>query len=226
MGGHSWEAAREDGREGDGRPTVRRTPWYGRAMSEARDRWLDEGIRVLAEQGAAGVRIDPIAARLGLSKGSFHHHFQGAEGYKRDLLGYYERLSIDALDRAIAEAERGDARTVLGRLTELIEPGAAGLYRPELEVAVRAWASSDAQVQAVQARIDAARIDALARVWRPYVGTEDAARQAALLPYLLAVGASVMAPPVGADELRALLGLILPLVPDAGPAVGEERSEP
>ncbi|MEU8207301.1 helix-turn-helix domain-containing protein, partial [Streptosporangium sp. NPDC049046] len=113
-------------------------------MSAARDRWLDEGIRVLAAEGASGVRIDRIAARLGLSKGSFHHHFDGAEGYKRDLLAYFERLSVEAFDRAIAEVEtQGDARAVLGRLTELIRSRDTGLYRPQLEAAVRAWSMSD-----------------------------------------------------------------------------------
>ena len=184
-------------------------------MSEARDRWLDEGIRVLAEEGATGVRIDRIAARLGLSKGSFHHHFDGAEGFKRDLLAYVERLSTQALDTAIAEvAPDADARTVLGHLTALIEPRDAGLYRPELDVAVRAWATSDAEVRDVQARIDEARIAALQRVWRPYVTTEAQARTAALLPYLLSVGASVVTPPVGTRELRELFELLLPLVPD------------
>lgn len=184
-------------------------------MSKARDRWLDEGLRVLADEGAAGVRIDRIAARLGLSKGSFHHHFDGADGYKRDLLAYFERLSIQTLGRAIAEAgAQSDARIVLGHLTDLIEPAEAGLYRPELEVAIRAWAASNAEVRAVQSRIDAARLAALQQVWRPYVATDAEARTAALLPYLIAVGASMTSPPIDADELKEVFELLMPLVPD------------
>ncbi len=189
-------------------------------MSKARDRWLDEGLHVLVEEGAAGVRIDRIAARLGLSKGSFHHHFAGAEGYKRDLLAYFERLSVEALERAIAEASaQSDARGVLRHLTDLIQPAPGGLYRPELDVAVRAWSNSDAEVRAVQGRIDAARLSALQQVWRPYVGSDEEARTAALLPYLVAVGASMVSPPVDADELRGVFEVLLPLVPEHPPAV-------
>jgi AcrR family transcriptional regulator len=183
-------------------------------VGTARDRWLDEGLRVLADEGAAGVRIDRVAARLGLSKGSFHHHFAGADGYTRDLLAHYEALSVDALKAAIAAVgDQATARDVLGVLTGMIRHDDARLYRPELDVAVRAWSTSDPDVRALQQRIDTARIDALEQVWRRAVTDAGEARLSALLPYLLAVGAALVVPPVGADELRGLYELLLPLVP-------------
>lgn len=185
-------------------------------MSTARDRWLDEGLKVLAEEGAAGIRIDRIAARLNLSKGSFHHHFDGAEGYKKALLAHFENLSIETLENAIADVgESAGARVILARLTELVRPGGAGLYRPGLDIALRAWATWDADVRAVQTRLDEARLSALQRVWRSAVASDEEARTAALLPYLLAVGATVVFPPVDADQLRDLYELLLPLVPDS-----------
>jgi AcrR family transcriptional regulator len=186
-------------------------------VSEARDRWLNEGIEVLATEGSPGVRIDRIAARLGLSKGSFHHHFAGADGYKRALLDRVHSLAVETLEAVIAEEVLpGDARAVLGRLTDLVGSRSGGLYRPGLDSAVRAWAATDPEVHAVQERIDAARIAALQRVWRPHVATDDEARRAALLPYLLAVGATAVVPPVDARELRELfVQILLPLVPEA-----------
>ena len=175
---------------------------------------MDEGLRVLAAEGAPGVRIDRIAARLGLSKGSFHHHFAGADGYKRDLLAHYEALSVDALESAIAGVgDNASARDVLGVLTAMIRVDGAGLYRPELDVAVRAWSTTDPDVRAVQQRIDTTRIDALARVWSRASPDAAEARRSALLPYLLAVGAAVVVPPVDVDDLRRLYELLLPLVP-------------
>ena len=175
---------------------------------------MDEGLRVLAAEGAPGVRIDRIAARLGLSKGSFHHHFAGADGYKRDLLAHYEALSVDALKSAIAGVgDDASTRDVLGALTAMIRVDDAGLYRPELDVAVRAWSTTDPDVRAVQQRIDTTRIDALARVWSRAAPDATEARRSALLPYLLAVGAAVVVPPVEVDDLRRLYELLLPLVP-------------
>ena len=175
---------------------------------------MDEGLRVLAAEGAPGVRIDRIAARLGLSKGSFHHHFAGADGYKRDLLAHYEALSIEALESAIAGVGvDASTRDVLGALTAMIRVDGAGLYRPELDVAVRAWSTTDPEVRAVQQRIDTTRIDALARVWGRAEPDAAEARRSALVPYLLAVGAAVVVPPVEVDDLRRLYELLLPLVP-------------
>jgi AcrR family transcriptional regulator len=183
-------------------------------VSSAKDRWLDEGLRVLAAEGAPGVRIDRIAARLGLSKGSFHHHFAGADGYKRDLLAHYEALSVEALESAIAGVPAdASARDVLEVLTAMVRVEGAGLYRPELDLAVRAWSTTDPDVRAVQQRVDTSRIDALERVWSRAVPDPGAARLSALLPYLLAVGAAVVVPPVDADDLRRLYELLLPLVP-------------
>ncbi len=67
---------------------------FGMVPSMTRDRWIDEGLLVLAEEGAPGVRIDRIAARLGLSKGSFFHHFDGIAAYRRALLDRWESSAV------------------------------------------------------------------------------------------------------------------------------------
>ena len=97
---------------------------------------MDEGLRVLAAEGAPAVRIDRIAARLGLSKGSFHHHFAGADGYKRDLLALYEALSVDALASAtggagpaFAYCRSGNSSAVLWALTQAGERPAGEILR-------------------------------------------------------------------------------------------------
>ncbi|MFK4834524.1 TetR/AcrR family transcriptional regulator [Microbacterium sp. ZW T2_14] len=196
-------------------------------MSVARDRWLDEGVRVLEEQGSTGIRIDKIAARLGLSKGSFHHHFEGAEAYKVALLARIEQMSTAALEEASAHASSVDKspRAVLGALIDLLDPAEGTIYRPELEVAVRSWSTVDPDARAVQQRIDQSRISALEAIWRPLVPTDAEARVAALLPYLLAVGAAMVTPPVPSHQLREIFRLLVPLIPEH-PDAGQDRREP
>jgi AcrR family transcriptional regulator len=181
---------------------------------DARQSWLDTGLHVLASEGADGLRIDRLATLLGVTKGSFHHHFNGAGGYKKELLAHFERLAIQALDAAIGDVEKtGDAHATLAHLTALVAPTKGRIYWPELEVAIRAWATSDSDVRETQERVDSARLAALQRIWRPHVADDAAARVAALLPYLVAVGATTVVPPVAADELQRVYELLLPLVP-------------
>lgn len=187
-------------------------------MSAARDRWLDEGVEVLAAEGAAGVRIDRLAARLGLSKGSFHHHFAGAEGYKRDLLDHVESIMTNSFEHAVGSAGgEPSTRQMLARLTEMVTASDDTLYRPTLELALRSWALSDAEAASAQARIDEARLAALRAVWRRVSDDEGYVRQAAMLPYILALGATVIMPPLNNDDIRKLYELILPLAPHDPP---------
>lgn len=183
-------------------------------MSEARDRWLNEGVEVLAEEGASGVRIDRIAARLGLSKGSFHHHFDGAADYKRQLLTYVEDRQISAFARAIEEpADGGTAPQETLRSLVALLGTSLDLYRPRLETALRAWALTDQDAARTQAGIDEARLNGLRGIWRQITDDEDVVDTAALLPYVIALGATVIMPPLDIDHLQRLYAMIMPLVP-------------
>lgn len=184
-------------------------------MSEARNRWLHEGVEALAEEGFEGVRIDRIAARLGLSKGSFHHHFDGAAGFKHDLLAHLEDRQVSAFAGMVAEA-RAEGRTTpqesLMRLVALLD-APRGRYRPRLETALRAWALTDPDAARIQANIDKARLRMLEDIWRRISDDEAVVRAAALLPYVIALGASVVMPPLETEDLQRLYALIMPAAP-------------
>lgn len=182
-------------------------------MRTTRTRWLDEGLAVLAEDGPSGLRIDRLAARLGVTKGSFHHHFAGAPGFKAALLEYYEEQVREALTDAIAAREGEGTHATLAWLTELAT-GDHGLRRPGLDTAVRAWAQSDAEARETQARIDAAAVEALQAAWRPLVASDAQARAAALVPYLVSLGAEFAVPPIEGDDLHAVYELLLAFVPE------------
>ncbi|MFE6964743.1 TetR/AcrR family transcriptional regulator [Agromyces sp. NPDC057679] len=185
-------------------------------MATTRERWLDEGLAVLATEGAPALRIDRLAARLGVTKGSFHHHFDGAGAYKQALLAYYEQRTITSIDEGIAARGAGGTRATLEWLSELALAPGPSIRPTELDAAVRAWAHTDGDARATQARIDARIIDALQAVWRPATSSDAAARTAALVPYLVSVGAAATVPPIGTDELRAVYELLLEIAPVAG----------
>lgn len=191
-------------------------------MATTREDWLDEGLTVLATEGAPALRIDRLAARLGVTKGSFHHHFDGAGAYKQALLAYYEQRTTAAIDDGISARGAGGTRATLEWLSELALTAAPSIRPTELDAAVRAWAHADADARATQARIDARIIDALQAVWRPATSSDAAARTAALVPYLVSVGAAATVPPIGAEELRGVYELLLEIAPLTGGPSGDQ----
>jgi AcrR family transcriptional regulator len=177
--------------------------------------WLQIGLEVLAHEGPTGLRIDRLCQRLSVSKGSFHHHFAGAGDFKRSLLAAYETLVVEALDQAIDQTAADPPKAALAGLTAAIT-GNRSFYRPELEVAMRAWAFSDSEVRAVQQRVDQRRLESLRGIWSRILDDPAAAHTAALLPYLVGIGASLVQPPTPRDELQRTYELLLGLVPDEG----------
>ncbi len=133
-----------------------------------------------------------------MTKGSFHHHFAGIADYRGALLAHTRSGRRRHWPRRSRRATDAGTRATLAWLTALVAEDGATLRRPELDAAVRAWAHGDPEARATQARIDAAAIAALQATWRPAVESDAAARTAALVPYLVSLGAAAMVPPVEA----------------------------
>ncbi|WP_022892149.1 TetR/AcrR family transcriptional regulator [Agromyces subbeticus] len=184
-------------------------------MATSRTDWLDHGLEVLARDGVDGLRIDRLASRLGVTKGSFHHHFDGASGYRAALLEHYEQSTLRELSTAIDERRDEGTRATLEWLVDLATADRASIRRAELDRAVRAWAHADPAARAVQSRIDTRVIELLQAAWRPASDSDATARTAALVPYLVSLGAAVTIPPISAGELRAVYELLLDAVPGA-----------
>lgn len=173
-----------------------------------RTEWIDAGLRVIAEHGEPALRIDRLAPLVRRTKGSFHHHFSGTADYRAAVLERYEKLAIDRFDTAIAAAGNAGPKAVLAALAQRVAAGPDSIWHPDLESAVRAWSFSDPAARAVQQRVDDARYNRLLTQWRELTDDEPRARTAALLPYLIAVGASAALPPPTEQQLQELFAML------------------
>jgi AcrR family transcriptional regulator len=178
----------------------------------ARGDWLEAGLAILAGEGAPGLTIERLTERLGLSKGSFYHHFKGAAGFRTALLAQFEAQNTTRLIDTVERNPEAAPAVKLRRLLELVLTDADG---PDLEIAVRAWALQDDEVRAMQERVDRTRTEYLEGLCRGLGGDPAEASKLARLLYLILIGAEQVVPGLPRDELRELYSMTLRL------AIGE-----
>lgn len=166
--------------------------------------WLDEGMKVLATEGAQALTIDRLSGRLGLTKGSFYHHFAGMAGYQGALLEHFERVCTDRYIEALEEAPAEPA-AMLDRLLDMV----IASQEQGLETAMRAWAQQDAQAAVMMTRVDQARIAYLESLWHRHGRDAAEARHVGQLLYSILVGAGHVLPPLSDADLRAAYRLVL-----------------
>ena len=78
-------------------------------MRKRKQDWLGEGRFVLGQDGVTGLTIDGLAKKLGLTKGSFYHHFKNGQDYQQELVAFWAQQYVttstdlpDGPDRCLA----------------------------------------------------------------------------------------------------------------------------
>jgi AcrR family transcriptional regulator len=117
--------------------------------------WIRHGLRTLANQGAHGLKVGPMATRLKVSRGSFYWHFRDIADFQSQLLRSWQESSTDQVIQDL-DARAADA----DRLRDLMRRAFSGSRK--LDRAVRSWAAQDPDVGAIVAAVDARRVARIA----------------------------------------------------------------
>jgi AcrR family transcriptional regulator len=113
--------------------------------------WVRAGQDVLREEGIAGLKLSVLTARLGVSTGSFYHHFSDFEDYLGAVAEYFSADRVQGLiDQTMAGAP--DPLTRIRRLAKLSLED----HTFELDKAMRIWATMDQRAAVTVARSEKA----------------------------------------------------------------------
>ncbi len=165
---------------------------------KTKEEWFHSGFQTLIREGAGRLIIDSLTRKLGITKGSFYHHFKSRSDYVNQLLHFWEKkMTLDLIN--LADAEQ-DARGKIKRLTDLCIQAQNG----GLEVAIRAWALRDPVVREFQQRVDEARLDYLCGVVSELSGDAGRAEHIAKIIMAVYIGTQQMLPPIQGNEVRPL----------------------
>jgi AcrR family transcriptional regulator len=150
---------------------------------KSRGEWINAALDSLAEGGLDQVRVEPLAARLGVTKGSFYWHFPRREDLVEAMLDAWESAGTQAI---IEEVDK-DGGTAEDRLRRLWRRTTRekGLV---VEMAIRDLARRDGAVLERVRRVDDRRV-AYLRAQFLALGLDPAIAEArSLLVYSLLIG--------------------------------------
>lgn len=174
-------------------------------VATPRERWVEEGLRALADGGPGAVRVEALAKELGVTKGGFYWHFDDRRALLDALLDAWEQEGVDDVIAQV-DADGGDGRT---RLRDLFALAMALPERLPIELAVRDWARRDEAVQARLARVDDRRFDFMRRLFGEICTDTDEVEVRCFLAFNVWVGQSFVAASHGTRSRAAVINASL-----------------
>jgi AcrR family transcriptional regulator len=166
--------------------------------------WVAAGLEALRKGGVDGVRVERLAADLGLTKGSFYWHFRDRGELIDALLDYWAREMTDLEFERVNEVTGGLAARLLTLAEDVLDRG-MGRYDP----AIRAWARTDRKVAAAVAQVDRRRVRSLAALFEEGGFAAAPAGARARLYYTFLLGEpQVRAPARERGELQRMVKIL------------------
>jgi len=155
-----------------------------------RPAWIRGAFAILADDGFDGLRVEVLAKRLKVTKGSFYWHFKD----RRDL---FDAVLAEWRDSRIADIRKQTAAqpgAELAALTHTIDVYAAAKNRKgvAIEAAFRLWARQDSATAAVVEEVDAERLACTHRLFRALGLSEAESAARSVLLYAYVFGFSMM----------------------------------
>jgi AcrR family transcriptional regulator len=164
--------------------------------------WLEAGQTLLRTSGVDGLKLRALAGSLGISTGSFYHHFSDFDAYLVALARYYSGEQLAAYVALVRREARTPHERIL-RASRLAHEVAL----PALMVAMRAWARRDARVAPEVDALERGLTDFLIQCFVELGFTDDQAEVRAFV--MLSTASSETARPGLADK-----GLLAPAIID------------
>lgn len=153
-----------------------------------RDDWTTGALAMLAKGTIADVRVEPLARRLGVTKGSFYHHFDDRQALLDAVFEAWVAADTERIIELVAEGSdpETDPVAALHELTR-VTLATATLF-DGIETAVRDWAASDPAIAERCAVIDQQRLDYVTGLLVSAGVTEPKAKRRADVLYRVVIG--------------------------------------
>ncbi len=174
-----------------------------------RAEWIAAARAAFIEGGLAGVKVDIIRRRLGVTTGSFYWHFKDREALLAEILVDWEETNSRPLFDAVAGAGDDPERQFTGLCLVWLEESA---FSPAYDWAIRDWARTSPEVEQAVRRVDDRRIELLHGIFRRLGSGEPEALVRARITYFHQVGYYALRINEVPEHRRALLPTYISLL--------------
>ena len=155
-----------------------------------RGNWIESAIDVLAREGVAGLRVEVLAKRCGVTKGSFYWHFKDRQDLLAAILEHWREGRIRDIEK-VTTVPPGNERDQLHFAVEVY--GASRNRKGmSIELAIRDWARHDPQAAAVVEAVDLYRLECTRKLFVAAGMSDAEAKSRSLLLYACVFGLSLM----------------------------------
>ncbi|MUL78814.1 TetR/AcrR family transcriptional regulator [Mycobacterium sp. CBMA226] len=151
--------------------------------------WVHAAFVALAEGGPDAIRVEALAATMGVTKGGFYREFADRNALIERVLNTWEQAVVDVVITQV-EDSADEPRTKLRRLFDLARGYTSETDALSVELAIRDWARRDRGVAQRLSRVDNRRMAYMRTLFRQISADHDDAEARCLLIFSLFVANS------------------------------------
>lgn len=163
----------------------------------SKDNWLEEGLKILSEFAQNKLRILYLCERLGVTRGSFYHHFTSIENFISELMKKWESDNTQQFILAANEAQSPyEKMEILNRQVLAANQS--------VEAAIRSWSFYNEIVKEHLRSVDEQRLTFLIEIFVEGGESPEKAALLAEIDYALLVGLQQLNPRPDPQKFAAL----------------------
>ena len=145
---------------------------------------------MLFKDGINGLRVETLAKKCGVTKGSFYWHFKDRQALLIAMLERWKTGRIKDIEK-VTQVPAGEEKTQLFKIIELYSTS-KNRKGMAIELAIRDWARHDTLASEVVQTVDAYRLACTKKLFIANGLSEEEAQSQSLLLYACAFGLSLM----------------------------------
>ena len=150
--------------------------------TQTRETWLTEALEMMRELGLGGIKVEGLGRRLGVTSGSFYHHFESLD----DLLETIPPFWMQRARPATEAVMRSWGDTLEEALRYMLCEYIPYEGRMRYDAVMRSWGRTNADTKKACERVDRRRFAAATRLFEMHgVESEEARARGALVYFML-----------------------------------------